>query len=107
MFDSVDVISEVNLNAEMRLGDAARDILENPLIVKFFEENEKEIWQAIKSSPVRDVEGREKLLLMQKSMEKFKQYLEQTLTTGKLASLTMESRRSRLQKAKDVIGQIW
>ena len=104
MSDAI-ALDEIQLRNEMERGNQARELLDNQLIAEFFSENEKEIWQAIKTSPIRNVEDREKLLLMFRTMEKFRSFLVQTLETGKMASLTMESRRSRLQKAREWISE--
>lgn len=102
MFDA-SALEESKLRSEVSRSEFARDLLDNPLIQEFFAKNESEIWEAIKTSPVRNVEDREKLLLMHRSMEKFRSYLIQTLETGKLASMQLESKRNALQRAKAAI----
>lgn len=65
----------------------ARELLEHPLLVEALEAFEKEVIAEWKKSPARDQEGREKLFLMLKAQEKFKQCLTSMVTTGKLLSL--------------------
>lgn len=94
---------EHQLLTEATRGVRARAILEDELVVAFFADAEQEIWQAWKSSPLRDAEGREKLRLMQEWLTKFKQTLEQHLLTGRMATETLEARRSTLDRMKAAV----
>ena len=63
----------------------AQDALNNPLIQEALSHYETEITEAWKNSPLRDVEGRERLRLMLAAHQAFKSYLNTTMETGKLA----------------------
>lgn len=65
----------------------AQDALNNPLIQEALSHYESELTEAWKKSPLRDVEGRERLRLMLAAHEAFKNYLNTTLETGKLAKV--------------------
>lgn len=62
----------------------AQEALDNPLIAEALSAWETEITDAWKKSPLRDVEGREKLRLMLEAANTFKTHLEAVVATGKL-----------------------
>lgn len=66
----------------------AREALENPVLIEALEHYEQEITSQWKQSPLRDVDGRERLRLMLAAHEHFKTYLHSTLESGKLAKVT-------------------
>ncbi len=82
---------------EVSRGAHARAALENPLILEALEAYEKEITEQWKNSPLRDVEGREKLRLMLEAQKKFRQYLQTTMDSGKIAMEVIEQ-QSRLHR---------
>lgn len=63
----------------------AREVLENPLMAEALDHYEAEITSQWKASPLRDVEGRERLRLMLAAHEHFQTYLTNTMAAGKLA----------------------
>lgn len=65
----------------------AQDALNNPLISEALSHYEKELTEAWKTSPLRDVEGRERLRLMLAAHQAFASYLQTTIETGKLAKV--------------------
>jgi hypothetical protein len=70
---------------EVARGAQAGELLDNPLIVEALDAYENEIVQLWKTSPLRDVEGREKLRQMLDAATKFRAYMMTTVETGKLA----------------------
>lgn len=70
----------------------AREVLENPLLSEALEHYETEIVTAWKNSPLRDVEGRERLRVMLETHKAFREYLHNTMEAGKLARITPASR---------------
>jgi hypothetical protein len=88
------------MNLEQRLynGDRAREILENEVFTQVFDDIETEILTQWKSSPARDLEGREKLWQLLSLLGKLKSTLQTTLDTGKLAKLELEHKRSLAQR---------
>ena len=91
------------MNLEQRLynGDRAREILENEVFTQVFDDIETEILTQWKSSPARDLEGREKLWQLLSLLNKLKSTLTTTLDTGKLAKLELEHKRSLAQRLTD------
>ena len=62
----------------------AEEALNNPLITEALQAWESEITQAWQDSPLRDVEGRERLRLMLQAAKQFRAHLQTTMETGKL-----------------------
>ena len=90
------------IEERLYLGDRAREVLENEAFSNALDHIKKDISDQWKSSPARDVDGREKLWLMLKLAEKLEAHLKTTLETGKLAKIEMEH-RNKLQLVKDAI----
>lgn len=78
--------AEQQLRTEMQRGAWANELQANPLLQEALDTYESEIVEAWKTSPVRDVEGRERLRLMLDAQKRFRAFLETTAQTGKLAS---------------------
>lgn len=70
--------------AELNRATRAQEALENPLIAEALAAWETEITEAWKQSPLRDVEGREKLRLMLEAARSFQTHLLKTVETGKV-----------------------
>lgn len=66
-------------------GINARLLLETPLLVEAFTETRAEYIAAWEKTPVRDHEGREKLWLMVRTLDKVKGHLLTVMEGGKLA----------------------
>ena len=77
---------------EIQRGERAAQLLQDELIVEALETIEREYTEQGKNSPVRDVEGREKLFLMVKTAKKFRAELESVMETGQLAKLSLAQR---------------
>lgn len=66
-------------------GIRARELLDNELVQEALTTIKAEYVKAWEASPARDAEGRERLWVMVKLVEKFKGHLEQVFEAGKLA----------------------
>jgi hypothetical protein len=86
--------------AELNRADHAKQIAENPLLAEALTAWETEILQAWQQSPLRDVEGRERLRLMLEASKCFRQYLDTTIRTGQMAKVEIERERSKLERVK-------
>jgi hypothetical protein len=84
---------------EMQRGADADAALANPLIAEALSAWESEITRSWQTSPLRDVEGRERLRLMLEASKSFRAYLLQTMQTGQLARETMLA-ETRLQQER-------
>ena len=84
---------------EMQRGADAEAALANPLIAEALSAWESEITRSWQTSPLRDVEGRERLRLMLEASKTFKGFLLETMQTGQLARETMLT-ETRLQQER-------
>ena len=72
----------------------ARSLLENPLLAEAFQTIKDEVIEQWQKAPAHDVQGREKLWLTLKLLDKLQGTLRQTVEQGKVAQQTL------LQRAK-------
>ena len=89
-----------SIEQRLNRGSRAREVLENEVFIEAFSAIEQEYIEAWKTSPARDEEGRQRIWLYLKALEKVKTQLTQTMETGQLAIKEMEHRQSMLDKAK-------
>jgi hypothetical protein len=71
--------------AEIRRGDSANRLINDPLMVEAFTVIEAEYIAAWKATPVRDTEARERIWAHLQALGKVKGHLESVIETGKLA----------------------
>lgn len=82
-------------------GNRAREVLENEVFQAVWTDIEQEYTEAWKNSPARDAEGREKLWMYLRLMQKLKAQIVTTMETGKLAKLDLEHERKIQDRLKD------
>jgi len=92
---------DTKLRREVQRGADAQALLDNPLLSEALAAFEQEITDQWKKSPLRDVEGREKLRLMLEASAKFSAYLLTTANTGKLAVESIRQKRTVAQRVSD------
>jgi hypothetical protein len=85
----------MELEQRVYQGARAREVLENEQFQAAFEVIEKEIHDQWMNSSARDPEGREKLWLMLKMLQKVKLTLEGVLDDGKIAAKELEHLQSQ------------
>ena len=86
---------------EIYLSNRSKEILENEAWQFAFDAIKSEIETQWKSSPARDVDGRERLWLMQSLLTKLQTVLQQTMDSGKLAAAELRHKRTLKEKASD------
>lgn len=86
-------------DVEMQRGAEAQAALANPLIAEALAAWETEITRTWSQSPLRDVDGRERLRLMLEASKAFRAYLLQTMDTGRLALETLQAEMRMRQPA--------
>ena len=97
----------MNLNDESKLrteslrGQRAVELMDDPLMVEAFALLHERFQTEWADSPARDMEGRERIWIMQKLLTNLQENLGEVARTGQLASLQLEQHRTRLQKAQD------
>lgn len=79
-------------------GERAQRLLEDELLQEALATIEAEYTEQWKNSPARDAEGREKLFLMVKTVQRFRTELTTVLQTGQLArhNLTLAEKARKL-----------
>lgn len=75
---------------EIQRGERAAQLLQDELLNEALETIKREYHEQWESSPVRDAEGQKMLLLMVKTVGKFRAELESVLETGQLAKARLE-----------------
>lgn len=83
------------MEVEILRGERARLLLEDPLIVEAFQTTEQELTDQWLRSPVRDVEGREKLYLTLRCLQKVQGHLTSVMNNGTIAKATLAQRAGR------------
>jgi hypothetical protein len=76
----------LDLNKQISRGQQAKDILENPLLQDSLKAIRNKLDTEWKNSPLRDVEGREKIFFLVKAIDELEVMLISEMETGKLAS---------------------
>ena len=82
------------LEYEIRRGERAEALLQDELLNDALETIKQGYMERWLDSPERDVEGRERLRLMVKTVDRLKSELQCVLDTGKLAKQTLRQRAS-------------
>jgi len=95
-------MERTSLDDEIRRGDQADLLLQNPLLVEAFQSIEQELTESWIQSPQRDVEGREKIHLSMCLLRKLRAQIQEVAETGKIAR-----HQSILQQAKDKAGRLF
>ena len=80
---------------ELRRGERARAILDDPLVKEARERLRAELLAAWEASPARDAEGREALWQLLKLSERFFGQFESLVMTGRLAAETLAAAERR------------
>jgi len=74
------------LQKEINRGRDAAQLLENPLLVDAFASIRKDLQGNWMAAPVRDAEGRERIWLMTKMLERLEGAIRMHVETGKMAA---------------------
>lgn len=94
----------MSLSERIYNADRAREVLDNEAFQQAFADIKQEITEQWMQSPARDGDGRERLFLMLKMLEKVEGCLKSSLDSGKLAAKELEYQESMAQKAKSWLG---
>lgn len=87
----------------LRRANQARQVFEQPIVQETLDFMEKEIMEAWKACPIRDVEAREALWRMAVTTGKFRELLRGTMESGKMAADEIRRKQSILDKAKTAV----
>lgn len=94
----------MTLNEQIYNADQAKLVLENEAFQRAFDDIKQELTEQWTKSPARDQDGREKLWLMLKLLEKVEICLKSSLDSGRLAAEELKYQRSMADKAKSLFG---
>lgn len=81
-----------SLDDKAQRGREAEQILAHPLFAEAFDTISQEVLDAWKASPARDVEGREKLFLTLKLLDRVKAQIVAVMQDGQTAQATLTQR---------------
>lgn len=98
---------EQRLRLEVERAQQAAQVLEHPLFREAMDAYKQQIMTNWAESPARDTEGREKLWLMLKTAEGVERHLTELMQTGRLASIQLEQRQTRLERAAQAVKEWW
>jgi len=76
----------MDLQKQVSRGQQAKELLENPLLQDSLKAIRNKLDTEWKNSPLRDVEGREKIFFLVKALDELEAMLISEIETGKLAS---------------------
>ena len=76
----------MDLTKQVSRGQRAKELLEDPLLQDSLKAIRNKLDTEWKNSPLRDVEGREKIFFLVKAIDEFEAMLISEMETGKLAS---------------------
>lgn len=85
----------MSASEDIQRGERAALILSDDLVVGAFKAIEDNILHEWMNSPARDTEGREKLWIMRKTMDRFRAEFESHVSSGKLARANEDFKRGQ------------
>ncbi len=83
-------------------GNRAKEILENEVFIQVWADVEQELTKAWLESPVRDVEGREKIFMTLQMLRKLHRAVETSMETGRLAQEELKHKQTLADRAKEI-----
>ncbi len=86
-------------------GQRARDVIESDVYRDAFDQVKTEIIEQWQNAPARDQEGRERLWVMLKLLEKVDSCLSQTMDSGTIARQELAYRKTLPERAKEWLGR--
>ena len=98
-------MSDDRLFDEMVRGQHGRELLDNPVFQTLWTDFENQIVRELKRSSPRDADGREKAVLMMQMLEKIKAMVQETVNTGKMAAIQIQSKKTLAEQARQWIGR--
>ena len=93
-------MNEGRAREQMERGEKAASLLRNDLLNEAFEALEADFIQAWKVSSVEDSQNRERLYMLCQNLAAVKDYLEQVVTSGKLAKAQLDELQNRVKFEK-------
>lgn len=83
------------LSEQIARGERAREIVNDPLVKKVFEEIESEIFTGWKITEGGDKEARENCYLLHRTLQHFKQKFETMMINGRAAETELKAQKEK------------
>jgi|TARA_R100000353_G_scaffold25741_1_gene21950 hypothetical protein len=93
-------MNEGKAREQISRGDRAASLLRDELLNEAFDKLETDFIQAWKNSSVEDSQNRERLYMLCQNLAAVKDYLEQVVTSGKLAKAQLDELQNRVKFEK-------
>ena len=93
-------MNEGKVRESMERGEKAAALLRNELLQEAFSQLETDFIQAWKASSVEDSQNRERLYMLCQNLSAVRGYLENVVTSGKLAKSQLDELQNRLKFEK-------
>lgn len=95
------------LEQERIRGNQAQQVIESPLYREAWQKLEETLQQLRMKVPIADQTAHTRLILMEQLAGQLREFLEQTMQTGKLATLQMQTEQSRMDRlASAAVGYL-
>lgn len=98
---------EQQLIREIARGQQARAIVEAPIFREAVDGLRDQLMAEWRNTAGRDTQGREQLWLAQNLLQRIEAHLTAAMTTGQMASMQLDRKRSTLAKAADWMRGRW
>ena len=92
----------MELEQERIRGERARQLMEDPMIAEALDMIEREAVRQWEMSPARDTEGRERLWMFYVITKKFRNTLQETMDTGKMAAIQLSEKQGLAAKVANM-----
>lgn len=92
----------MELEQERIRGERARQLIEDPMIVEALDMIERETIAKWEQTPARDTEGRERLWMFYVVAKKFRNTLQETMDTGKMAAIQLGEKQGLAAKVANM-----
>jgi hypothetical protein len=98
---------EHRLIREIDRGQQARIVIDSPIYREAIDGLREQLMAEWRDTTGRDTQGREQLWLAQNLLQRIEAHLAQVMTTGQMASLQLEQKRSVASRAVDWMQGRW
>ena len=98
---------EHRLVRETERGRQAQAVFESPIFREAVDGLREQLLTEWRDTASRDAQGREQLWLAQNLLQKIEAHIVQTMTTGSMAKLQLQTRRTALERASNWMRGRW
>lgn len=98
---------EHKLIREIDRGQQARIVIDSPIYREAIDGLREQLMAEWRDTTGRDTQGREQLWLAQNLLQRIEEHLKQVMTTGQMAALQLDRKRSLMTRAVDWMQGRW